>query len=267
MDPIETPQSTGAIEFLAWLEVNKQRLLIGAVAGLGIATIVVCYNYFAEQKEVRAGEALTALNSGMPSPSRPKTPSGDYLKIVAEYSGTGAAANAQLLAGEALFDEGKYAEAQSQFQKFIAEHGDHPLVASAALGVAASLDAVGKADEALAKYQGAARQYSTDGAVSGQAKLSAARILASQGKLTQAHKMYLELAESGRGAASGAWSEVAVTRMLELEKQHPDLAAARMPPTPPPAPVPPPMESATSNAAPQALPGPLTINTMTNTKK
>ena len=47
----------------------------------------------------------------------------------------------------------KYADAQTQFQKFLDAHPDSFFAAQAALGVAASLDAQGKTDLAAGAYQ------------------------------------------------------------------------------------------------------------------
>lgn len=231
MDTIETSQSTGAIEFLTWLEVNKKRLVIGGVIALGVATIVVCYNHFAEQKIIQAGEALTALNSGIPGSPGAKTATAEqYLKVASDYSGTPAAADALLAGATALFTEQKYDQAQIYFGRFLSEQPAHSLAGTAALGLAACLDATGKTDAALAKYEEVSRQYGvTDRAAASQAKLAAGRIYQNQNKLTQAYQAYRELAEAGRGTYS-PWSEEAGMRMMQLQKSHPELA------TPPSAP-------------------------------
>jgi predicted negative regulator of RcsB-dependent stress response len=224
MDQVEQTQSTGAIEFLAWLEVNKKRLITGAAIALGVMTLVTCYRYFAEQKEISASEALSELRTPIPGLSRVPAPTADkFLKIAADYSDTSAGVRALILGAEAQFAEGKYVDAQVTFEKFIRDNPAHAMTPQAALGIAASLDAQGKANEALTKYQEVSRQHSTENAVVSQAKLAIGRIYEAQGKLTQAHQAFRELADMGRAQMYNAWVEEAVYRVAQLEKAHPEL--------------------------------------------
>ena len=68
-----------------------------------------------------------------------------YLKIAGEYPGTLGGRRAWLQGAAALFAAGRFADAQAQFQKFLDAHPDGDFSASAALGVAASLEGTGKA--------------------------------------------------------------------------------------------------------------------------
>ena len=69
-----------------------------------------------------------------------------YLKIAADYQGTSAGQRALLQGAAMLFAAGRYADAQTQFQKFLDAYPDSFFAAQAALGVATSLDAQGKTD-------------------------------------------------------------------------------------------------------------------------
>ena len=75
---------------------------------------------------------------------------------------------ARLLAASAFFGEDRYAEARTEFAKVLSSEVSGPLAAQAAFGVAASLDALDKIDEAAAKYQEVIAQFSDD-SVAGEA--------------------------------------------------------------------------------------------------
>lgn len=144
-----------------WLEANKKGILIGVVvAGLAVAGV----SYLSAQRgqtETAAGEELTKLMfSSTPGTTSPQLADG-FAKIAAKYPGTAAAERAQLQAGAALFSAGQYAEAQTQFQKFInAENSGGDLAATAQLGIATCLEALGK-PEAIAAYQKVVAAYPT----------------------------------------------------------------------------------------------------------
>ncbi|MEI7732702.1 MAG: tetratricopeptide repeat protein [Verrucomicrobiota bacterium] len=224
MDTVETTQSTADIKFLTWLEENKKRLVVGVGVAIGIAVIVTCYNYYSEQQEVNASEALTGLRGPIPGVSKaPPATSAQYFKVAEQYSGTSAAAQASLMGAEALYNEGKYAEAQAAFEKFLAQNGSHPMVAQAVLGIATCLDAAGKPNDALAKYQDASRQYSYDLSVVSISKLAMARIYEAQAKFSEAFKTYKDMADMSRGQMYNPWMDEAQERLRLLAKAHPEV--------------------------------------------
>ncbi|MBM3845214.1 MAG: tetratricopeptide repeat protein, partial [Verrucomicrobia bacterium] len=114
---------------------------------------------------------------------------------------------------------GKHAEAQAQFERFISLAPGSPFAAQAAYGVAASLEAGGKAAEAQTKYDEVAKRYSTD-SVADDAKLALAGIFTAQNKPEQAHKILDELMQATRG---GAASQAAFMKRNELEQKFPHL--------------------------------------------
>ncbi len=141
-----------------WFEANKQRLIIGVVvAGLVVAAVSYVSSQ-REQKEIAAGEALTKLIfTTVPNASVTKMAEA-FAQVAAEYPGTAAAQRAQLQAGAALFSAGQYTEAQAQFQKFLDGNSAGQLAATAQLGIAASLESLGK-PEAAAAYQKVVANY------------------------------------------------------------------------------------------------------------
>jgi predicted negative regulator of RcsB-dependent stress response len=147
------------LKFLEWYEANKKLLLGGLVAAGLVVAGILWYSSQREANEAEAGETLTRLMfSQMPNASVPQL-AAEFSKIATKYPGTVAAQRAQLQAASALFTAGQYAEAQAQFQKFLADNQTaDALTASAQLGVAVCLESQGK-PEALAAYQKVAANY------------------------------------------------------------------------------------------------------------
>jgi TolA-binding protein len=206
-----------------WFESNAKRLAFGA-AFLVIAVFVFSfYSYRQDQREITASEALTQAaisESGAPLADA-------CLKIAADYAGTPAAQRALLQGATVLFTTGKYVDAQAAFQKFLDAYPDNFLGPQATLGVAASLDALGKTDLAISAYQKAAGQTANLSVIAN-AKFSLARIEETQGKFAEAQKLYSEVARAYANTSVGSGAGL---RAMELNAKLP-----KSPATPAPAP-------------------------------
>lgn len=232
---------------LAWLDVNKKRLIAGAlvlvVVGFGWATM----RHMGERHELEASSALLALKPTLaPATNAPPPQASAFTKVAEDFKGTAAAERALLLAANTLFVEGKYSEAEAQFNRFFTEHSGSPWAADAAFGKAASLEALGKAGEAVAAYQAVATAYPA-ASVTTQAKLALARIHEAQGQASQALKFYNDLTATDPTGRTSPNSQ-ALQRKQALLKSHPELntnvtAVA-------PAPLAPTLSAATNAAAP-----------------
>jgi TolA-binding protein len=221
MQSQETIATDYIFKLWPWFEANLKRLAFVA-AFIVIAIFVFSfYSYRQNQKEITAGQALTQANIS--------NGGGDLadacLKVAADYSGTLAGQRALLQGAAALFTSGKYADAQVQFQKFLDAYPDNFLAPQAALGVAASLDALGKTDLAISAYQKAAGQ-SSDGNVVASAKFALARLDEAQGKLAEASKLYEDVARAYPNSSLG---NEAGLRAMELKTKSPAAPAALAP--------------------------------------
>ena len=190
-----------------WVESNKNRLIAGAaiaVLAIFIIWFVACQR---ESKEIAAGQALTQvlLSSGGPSAAA-------YLKIAEQHAGTAAGQRALLQGAAALFDAGKYPDAQTQFQKFLDAHPDSEFSGQAALGVAASLDAQGKSDLAVGAYQ-RVMNSSSDATVVTAAKSGLARIDESQGRPNDALALYQDVVRANPGGSLGSEANMRLTEL------------------------------------------------------
>lgn len=210
----------------AWFEENKKQ--VGIVSGVVVVVGAAIGFYFWRQTAVQyaASEALAAVEAQTSAPGGARSESAEaFIKVANDHAGTLAAARALLQAGALNFTQGKYSEAQTQFQRFLREYPDSQYRHQALLGNAASLEALGKAEEAVAAYQSVSQQAGGSG-IANQAKFALARIYESQGRLAQALPLYEELA---RGDQAGSIGNEAGLRAEELRARLPATPAAVTP--------------------------------------
>jgi TolA-binding protein len=125
-----------------------------------------------------------------------------------------------LLAGGNLFTEGKYSEAQAQFDKFTRDHHDSPFMGEALLGLGASLEAQGKTDAAIAAYKDVISRHPGESVVP-DAKFALARLYEVQNKPELARDLYLEVERESRFSSKGIEAGM---RIEDLMAKYPKLA-------------------------------------------
>ncbi len=204
----------------AWFDANKKPVLTGTVVALIAGLIIWFLVWQRDQTEVAASEALSNVEAGQLGGSAQPANAQDYLKIAASYSNTKAGARAQLLAAGSLFNQGKFTEAQAQFEKFTREHRSSPFLGEAMMGIAACLDAQGKTEQAVTAYKDLIQRHSGEAYVP-QAQFALARIYESQNKPEQARDLYeqVERADPFLGPEAGM-------RLEELKAKFPALTPA-----------------------------------------
>jgi predicted negative regulator of RcsB-dependent stress response len=221
-------QTADYYKLVAWADENRKRLIGITVAVVVIVAGITAYVYYKEHRETQASEALSSLKPpGTPPAKGGPAPADDYIKLAQANSGTGAAARALLIAGGIFFDSNKFVDAQKQFENFLSQYPESPLSSEAMIGVAASLEAQGKKDEAAAKYKELIDRRSGDSVIP-QAKSALARIYESQNKPELALGLYKELAEKAN-ANNDTWSAEAPIQMEELLTKYPKLRPAPAP--------------------------------------
>jgi predicted negative regulator of RcsB-dependent stress response len=204
-----------------WFEENKKAVAIGAA----IIIVVVFFFWFSSvqhsQKETAAGDAMSQLLVSQSGQSADA-----YLKIASDYSGTVAAQRAVLQAAALLFAQGNYADAQTQFQKFIDGNPDSQFYIQALFGNAACLAAENKPDDAIAAYQRVINSSSVGPEVNA-SKFAVGGIEESQGRLNDAITYYEDVAAAD---PSGALGSEARQRLMELNAQIQGSGASRSSP-------------------------------------
>ncbi|MEO6182606.1 MAG: tetratricopeptide repeat protein [Verrucomicrobiota bacterium] len=224
---MQSESTTGSWDwntFLEWLYLNRVRVgVIAAIVAVILAGTAI-FTWKKTQDEVKANAELFALPplvgaSAKATPARAE----DFQKVAQNFPDTRAAERAELLAAGILFTDGKYAEAQKGFSKFLEQRDQSPLQAQAAVGLAASLEAQGKATEAIAKYQEVLSKYPGQNIIS-PTKLTLARLLEGQNKPEEALKLYADLTRSNN--PYDPWSAEAGERRELLFQKYPNLKPA-----------------------------------------
>jgi tetratricopeptide (TPR) repeat protein len=215
--------SPGMIKFLAWFEVNKKRVLIGALVAAVLGLVIGLAIYYQSQREVRASEALSEIKIPLGTAAVPPGTAFAYQKVARDHRGTQAAGRALLLAGTTLFVQADYDEARKMFEQFAREYPASPFVPEALFGIASVLDAQKKPNDAIAKFEELRRRYGKS-SVMDETKLKLARLYEEQNKPAQALDLYDELVKanqySGIGSEAGLRMEVLLTEHPELKKTN-----------------------------------------------
>jgi TolA-binding protein len=218
----------GFFRAVAWVEANRKQVLLVTATAIVVGLIVYFVIWQRNEKQTAAGQAFSkALSAQINSRSESPDP---FLKVASSYPGSKAAERALLFAAASLYAEGKYPQAQAEFEKFAREHADSPLVAQALLGSAASLEAQGRTDQAFNAYKTLVERYPRENVVP-QAKFALGRMYEAQNKPELARNMYEDLARESFGSLG---SEAGM-RLEELKMKYPSLTPAVQPPTNAPA--------------------------------
>jgi tetratricopeptide (TPR) repeat protein len=210
-----------------WIETNKIRLAWAAGAVAVVAVGIAFYSIHLDEVEITAGEA--ASKADMPTvPGTPDQRASEFLNVARDYPQTKAGERAQFQAATALYESGKYTDAETQFESFLARHSGSFFAAEATLGMAASLDAQGKASLAADTYQRVIKSY-PDHPTAIFAKLSLAQIDESLGKTNEALALYQQVIQANPNSQTAL---TARKRAIEMQTAPAKSAAAAPAPAP-----------------------------------
>jgi TolA-binding protein len=209
----------------AWIEANKRQTIWGATSLVVVILIASFFMYRQKEADLAASEALSNLAAPQMAGGSRGDSAEAYLKMAAAYPNSRAAARALLLAAGKLFEEGKYGEAKTQFERFTREHTDSPFRGEAFLGIAACLDAQGKTTEAAAAYKNLIDRLPSDHVLP-QARFALARLYEAENKPELARNLFEQVASSNPYSSLG--SEAGM-RLEELNIKYPQLAAPTAP--------------------------------------
>ena len=146
-------------QFLEWLvqaaEYVRDRAQLFVAGAVGLLAIIVISFLIANAQEqakidaaIQLGEIWLAEEEGR---------SGDALRLtedlVREYEGTIAAGQGVIILANRYYSQGRFAEALEHYHRYLSEYGDQDVFMLAAWnGIAACLEAQGRAIEAATKY-------------------------------------------------------------------------------------------------------------------
>jgi TolA-binding protein len=211
-------------DLLAWLEVNKTKVAIIAVALVIVGFAIATMRYMAQQKEARANADLLALKPLLTPPTNTApVQASALLKVAQDHSGTSAGERARFLAANALFTEGKFADAEAAFKNFANEFPESPWRAAAAFGIAAAQEAQNK-PEAEASYRNVVTSHGKS-AVADNANLALARIAEKKNQPAEALRIYNQILAPTPGVQPGQEmpNQRATQRKEVLLRAHPEL--------------------------------------------
>lgn len=186
-----------------WVEANIKQIALGIVIVVLVVVVTSYYFWRQKQTEIDAGQALTQMLMGVAPRSDAGQLADAYLKVAADYPGTQSGGRALVLGATTLLESNKYPEAQAQFQKYLDTYQGGAFAATAALGIAVSLEAQGKSDAAASAYQRVINAYADANAVDS-AKFALAKIDEQQGKLVEAENFYRQVARDNPNTAMGS---------------------------------------------------------------
>ena len=233
------------ISLMAWIEVNKKRLMIGGAIALVVIAVVSIVVQQQARKEVTASEALSDIRVPYTAGAAADPETANALfKMAQAHKGTRAAARALLISGSILFSERNYDEAQKRYNLLLQEYPGNPWAADGTFGIAVSLEAQGKSAEALAKYEDVRKRFASSTVIN-DTKLAIARLYEASNKAEDAFKLYEEVATAGANTTLGTEAKF---RQEELLRLRPELAKLNAP-IPPPAPTFTPMTNHVRDAA------------------
>jgi tetratricopeptide (TPR) repeat protein len=229
-------QSFDVYTWAAWAYAHRKPLLAGLTAVAVVFIAVALYNFKKEGDELDANQQFFKLPSMFAAAGEKAPPlSATQLEAIANaYPGSSMGLQAQLLAAQTLFTQGKYPEARTWFLKSLAEHGTSLLACQASIGVAACDEALGQTATAIEEYKKVLSQSGATEATT-PIKLTLARLFEEQKQYDQALSYYNELA-SAPVSAYDPWGAEARERRLVLLAQHPELSKSIAPTLMSPAP-------------------------------
>ncbi len=242
LQPVEPPPPPPEFDLLAfWIQYRKVIVRCFYAVLLGLALWAVYLYAEDRKKEGSEGALASAKNAD------------ELRKVMAEWTGTPAAATAQFRLADELRKEGKFDEAAKAYSEFAQKNPAHPLHVSSIAALGLTQETAGKKDEALATYQRIQSSFPKSGHAP-LALIGIARIQTEQGKTEEATKTLDTLLQSG--PSFGFMSEA---QRLQAALKNPNArkTGGTPRPVPPPAPVPTPGAPNTPPAAVTPAPAPV----------
>lgn len=145
---VPTSSPDPLLETQVFWEKYKLPLLLGVLAVILATAAVGGYRMFTARRDASAAAALAAA----------KEPA-DFEKVIADYPNSAAAPSARLFLAKAQREKKQFAEANATLQAFISKEPKHELISTAKMAMAANLESLGKADEALEQYRRTAADH------------------------------------------------------------------------------------------------------------
>lgn len=183
-DPLEN--------FTLWLQANSKPLMLGLGGAALIAVGIFGYRYLSADKQEKASAALYRARVPLMQGKLPEAQAA-LQQVANQYSGTRSGEQASLLLAQALYDLKQYQGAITMLEKNRGSASADTRASFDAM-IASGYEGLGQLDKA-AEYYGRAATAAVSTQEKQQHKTSQARSLMLAGKMDDAKKIFLELAE------------------------------------------------------------------------
>lgn len=215
--PVPPPaQDNPPFDFITWFELNRTRIFAG-VAVIVVAVVIFLFiRWQTEQKEMAAAQALTSALNNTSAAGQPNAAA--LLDVASAHSGTRAAERARILGAGRLFVDGRYADSKTQFESFTTDFGNSSLFPTALLGIASSLDALNKTNEAVVAYQRLISSFPND-PLAWRARLNKARLHEAAHQPQVALALYDEISRSQSAGELVQEAAILRSRLLALNPE------------------------------------------------
>lgn len=211
--------ATFMLKFWPWFETNKNKLITWTSIVLVIILGVFIFFWHREQNQISAGDAATQNLIALQPNSTPAAIFQSYLDVANNYPNTPAGERSLLQAATVLFTEAKYSDAQGYFQRYLETYPDGQFSAIAALGVAKSMEAEGKINDAMGAYQHVINSFSqSDPQSATRASFSLAQLEMQQGHYTDAASLFQNVLQADQ---YGSLGNEARQYLFELQSKLP----------------------------------------------
>lgn len=200
-DPIEN--------FTMWLQANSKPLTLGLAGAALVAAGIFGYRYLSADKRAKASTALYQARIPLLQGKLPEAQAA-LQRVATQYSGTRAGEQASLLLAQALYDLKQHQGAITMLEKGRGSASADTRASYDAM-IAAGYEGLGKLDKA-AEYYGRAAEAATATPEKQQNKTAQARSLMLSGKMDEAKKIFLELAED----SNSQYAQEARVRLGEI---------------------------------------------------
>jgi predicted negative regulator of RcsB-dependent stress response len=195
---------------VSWLELHSRQLMYASIGLLLIAGGVWFYKQSNARQAESAETALSEAESAMSAGNMPLAQS-DLEKLIQRYGSTDAGRQAHVLLAQVHYEKGEFQQGIEELKTVTSDKDAYTAAAALSLE-GAGLEQAGKLADAAATYQKAASKapYKVDHDLY---LANAARVLTLAGKVDDAKKIWMDLANDDASPASAE----ARVRLGELE--------------------------------------------------
>jgi predicted negative regulator of RcsB-dependent stress response len=186
--PITTAQALPAWE--QFLENNFKKHLNHFIAVVIFLGIYGAARYFSHRAEVKAGEAFASAKTVE-----------DLDLVIQSHKGSAAAGSALLQKADLLWEQNSKSTSVDALREFVKNHGDHPLLAQALLGLGSKLEALGQRGEAKPVFERLVTEFAKSD-LAALAELRLGDLAWADGKEEEAKKIYEGLPAKFAGASA-----------------------------------------------------------------